>query len=72
VERPAQTILFFDVRGAARVAGVSVRATGLSRLDARHAGGANFAFVAGNVRWLQPERTLLPKDSTDDANLWDP
>lgn len=72
VERPAQTILFVDVRGAARVAGLSFRASGLSRLDARHNGGANFAFVAGNVRWLQPERTALPKDAGTASNLWEP
>lgn len=72
IEQPAQTILFFDVRGAARVAGVSIAATGLSRLDARHGGGANFAFVAGNVRWLPLERTLLPKDAGATSNLWQP
>jgi prepilin-type N-terminal cleavage/methylation domain-containing protein len=72
IEQPAQTILFFDVRGAARVAGVSPEISGLSRVEARHAGGANFAFVAGNVRWLQLEQTRLAKDYASTTDLWQP
>lgn len=72
IERPAQTVLFFDIRGAARAMGTSARLHGLSRVDARHGEGANFAFAAGNVKWHRPERTLAPKDCSTSENMWAP
>lgn len=72
LEQPAATVLFFDLRGAARTMGSSIISDGLSRVDARHFDGANFAFAAGNVQWRRPEATLAPCPITARANMWEP
>jgi prepilin-type N-terminal cleavage/methylation domain-containing protein len=72
IEQPAGTILFFDLRGSARSMGSSQRWDGLSKVDARHGAGANFAFVAGNVKWYRPEATLQRRDPDSARCLWDP
>lgn len=72
VERPARTILFFDLQGAARAMGSSGRLHGVSRVAGRHNEGANFAFVAGNVKWYRPEETLAARSLFDPSNMWQP
>lgn len=72
IEQPASTVLFFDLRGAARAMGTSVSTDGLSRVDARHFDGANFAFAAGNIQWRRPETTLTSCALTARANMWEP
>ena len=72
IEQPASTVLFFDLRGAARTMGSSIKTDGLSRVDVRHFDGAHFAFAAGNVQWRRPEATLTPCAFTARANMWEP
>lgn len=72
VDRPAQTVLFFDLRGSVRSTGLDLKANGLSRVDARHGSGANFAYLAGNVKWNRPPETLQPRDLTGADNHWEP
>ena len=58
VGNPAATVLFFDLRGTTRTTGAGGSFGDLDRVDARHGDGANYAFVAGTVKWLRPEMTL--------------
>jgi prepilin-type N-terminal cleavage/methylation domain-containing protein/prepilin-type processing-associated H-X9-DG protein len=67
MKAPGQTILLFDIVGSARALGSSYGANKLSRVDVRHHGGSNFAFVDGHVRWMRPRAT-----ATSDDNLWVP
>ena len=69
---PTHTILFFDIRGDARSMGALPQVEGTAKIDARHAGGANFAFVAGNASWHRPETTLGTADSMTRKTMWDP
>lgn len=64
---PTQTILLFDLKGSTRVLGLSYAANGLSRIETRHGTGANFSFVDGHVKWLQPNDTVR-----EGVNLWKP
>jgi prepilin-type N-terminal cleavage/methylation domain-containing protein len=70
IDRPAETILFFDLRGGAGSMGGSHRLDGLSRVEARHNDGANFAFVAGNARWFRLEQT--ERIVSGDCTMWEP
>jgi len=70
VDYPAETILFFELRGASRSMGTSFDAHGLSRVDARHGEGANFLFVGGNAKWEPPVSTATPRGGR--ANMWQP
>lgn len=67
IQSPAQTILFFEILGSTRSLGSSYAANKLGRVDDRHNGGCNFAFVDGHVRWMRPRWT-----ATGSANLWLP
>ena len=67
IESPTQTILFFEILGSARALGSSYPTDGLSKVDARHNGGCNFAFVDGHARWMRPLST-----TTGSTNMWLP
>ena len=67
IENPSQTILLFDIVGAAQALGSNYAVNMLTRVDPRHNGGANFAFVDGHVRWMLPHLTVAGK-----KNLWLP
>ena len=48
---------------------------GASALDfvglQRHMGGANYVFADGHAKWMKPEATLRPRQSTSPTgNLW--
>jgi prepilin-type processing-associated H-X9-DG protein/prepilin-type N-terminal cleavage/methylation domain-containing protein len=64
---PTRSILFFDIKGSAKALGSSYPVNGLSRVDARHNGGANFSFVDGHARWLKTETT-----TAGTPNMWAP
>lgn len=68
VERPTEVILFCELNGARFVTyGVDYDAGGLERVAVRRHGlGANYSFADGHTKWLQPERTIDPR------NLWRP
>jgi prepilin-type processing-associated H-X9-DG protein len=67
VQSPTQTILFFEIIGSARALGTSYPADGLTKVDARHNTGCNFAFVDEHVKWFRPRDTV-----TEDVNMWKP
>ena len=62
----SQTILFFDMKSETEQMGASYLAHGLSRIAPRHEGMAQFAFLDGHVKALQPEATVDP------VNMWAP
>ena len=68
IERPAQTVLWCELNGARYAThGVDYDADGLEKVaTSRHGTGANYGFVDGHTKWLQPERTVDPD------NLWRP
>ncbi len=68
IERPARTILWCELNGARYAThGVDYDAGGLAKVaTSRHGTGANYGFVDGHTKWLQPERTVDPR------NLWRP
>lgn len=72
IQRPTETILFFDLRGAARTMGASYAAHRLSRVEARHGDGANFVFVAGNAVWKRVEQTAPGAAGPADTGMWAP
>ena len=67
LQSPAQTILFFEIAGSAHALGSSYGANKLSRIDERHNGGSNYAFVDGHARWLRARTT-----ATGSTNMWLP
>lgn len=67
IQSPTQTILFFEIMGSAHSLGSSYAANKLTRVDDRHHGGCNFAFVDGHVRWMRPRETAVGT-----TNLWLP
>ena len=66
IASPTQTILLFEIMGSARALGASYPTDGLSKVDARHNTGCNFAFVDGHVKWYRPRDTVTP------LNMWLP
>ena len=62
IDRPHDTILFFEIKGSTRATGCDCDIHGMSRVDERHAGGANYAFCDGTAKWLRPEQTRVPVD----------
>jgi prepilin-type N-terminal cleavage/methylation domain-containing protein len=72
LEEPAETILFFDLRGSLRSMGGSPRVNGVQFVDARHGGRANFVFAAGNAKKYKPETTLTNRNVGDPRSLWEP
>ena len=66
IERPDDTILFFEIKGSTRATGCDYDIHRMSRVDERHAGGANYAFCDGTAKWLRPEQTTAP------VNRWHP
>jgi prepilin-type N-terminal cleavage/methylation domain-containing protein len=62
VSQPAETIIFFEIKGSLRAIGADYDTHGLSRIDNRHGGGANYAFCEGNAKWLRPNQTETPVD----------
>jgi prepilin-type N-terminal cleavage/methylation domain-containing protein len=72
LEDPAETILFFDLRGSLRSMGGTPRVNGVQFVDARHGGRANFVFAAGNARKYKPETTLNSRGLADPVTLWGP
>ena len=67
-ENPSHTILYFEILGTARALGASYPTHGLSRVDARHNEGCNFAFLDGHVKWYHPATTCADGSS----NMWVP
>jgi prepilin-type N-terminal cleavage/methylation domain-containing protein/prepilin-type processing-associated H-X9-DG protein len=59
---PFDTVLFFEIKGTIRAIGADYDIHGLSRVDNRHNGGANYAFCDGTARWLRPDQTVTPID----------
>jgi prepilin-type processing-associated H-X9-DG protein/prepilin-type N-terminal cleavage/methylation domain-containing protein len=68
LESPTETLIFFEILGSARALGASYPTHKLSRVDPRHNDGANFAFMDGHVKWLQPRGTCL----SNETNMWYP
>ena len=66
LDRPYDTILFFEIKGSARATGCDYDIHGMSRVDERHGGGANYVFCDGTAKWLLPEWTTAP------VNRWHP
>lgn len=67
IPRLSQTILLFHIVGGAHALASSRAANKLTRVDARHNGGRNFAFVDGYVNWFRPRATATGK-----ANMREP
>ena len=67
IQSPTQTILLFEILDSARALGASCTTDGLSKVDARHNTGCNFAFVDGYVKWFRPRDTV-----TGNVNMWKP
>jgi len=67
VNEPAQSILFFELKGTYHSFGADYRADKLARVaSTRHGDGSNYTFVDGHVKWLRPGATVEPN------NLWRP
>jgi prepilin-type N-terminal cleavage/methylation domain-containing protein/prepilin-type processing-associated H-X9-DG protein len=66
LDEPTRMILFFEIKGSVRQFGTFYGVHGLSRVDARHNTGSNYAYVDGHARWRHPRDTTWP------ANCWVP
>lgn len=62
LDRPHDTILFFEIKGSQRATGCDYDIHGVSRVDERHAGGANYTFCDGTAKWMTPGQTTAPVD----------
>jgi len=62
----SETIIFFDMKSDVEQMGASYLSHGISRIAARHADLAQFAFLDGHVKGLKPEATIDP------INMWVP
>jgi prepilin-type processing-associated H-X9-DG protein len=65
VQRPSDTILFFELKGSAASMGSSFYSSDVSRVDARHNDFGNFAFLDGHVKGMRAKDVRSPV-------LWDP
>jgi prepilin-type N-terminal cleavage/methylation domain-containing protein len=64
--RPTQTILFFEMSAPYSYGWRPAWMDSNQYLATRHFNGGNFAFCAGNVKWMLPAATLTG------AGLWEP
>jgi prepilin-type N-terminal cleavage/methylation domain-containing protein/prepilin-type processing-associated H-X9-DG protein len=66
IRSPSRTLLYFEISGSLREFGSSYATHGLDRVEPRHHGGSNYAFVDGHARWYLSDQTTTPD------NLWSP
>lgn len=65
VQRPADTVLFFELKSTAKAMGSSYYAERISRVDFRHRDLADCAFMDGHVKAKRA-------GELNDARVWDP
>jgi prepilin-type N-terminal cleavage/methylation domain-containing protein/prepilin-type processing-associated H-X9-DG protein len=65
VQRTSDVILFFEILGSVQAMGSAYTSYGISRVDARHNGRGNFAFLDGHVKGYTPTQVRNPA-------YWDP
>jgi len=65
VQRPADTVLFFELKSTAKAMGSSYYSERISRVDFRHRDLADCAFMDGHVKAKRPAEL-------NDARVWDP
>ena len=65
VKRPSEVVSFFEIRGSAEAMGGSYVEHRVSRVDPRHDGMGNFAFLDGHIK-------KLSLDAANSRLLWDP
>ena len=65
IQQPSDTIMFFEIKGSAQAMGMGIYDQGTSRIDFRHGGLGNFAYVDGHVKGMRI-------NSVRNWALWDP
>jgi prepilin-type processing-associated H-X9-DG protein/prepilin-type N-terminal cleavage/methylation domain-containing protein len=65
VQRTSDVILFFEILGSVQAMGSAYSSYGISRVDARHNGRGNFAFLDGHVKGYRPSQVR-------NQAYWDP